>query len=1363
MRRLPPLRAVCRLMSAALLAQACSHDIESPAVSSQAVSPDVVCAEQLKTPVKLTGDGFTPMPAKTLEPSNQLLLPQVQLNLTKELTGASASQSVAVPDDPANAAASQLQWTSEQQMTFIVTPGLLVPGVYDVVVTNPDGKHAATFSGDFVAVPRPTLTRTAPDIFCDQEADQTVTLTGTTLLEVNAARPTVHVAPASGGAGMDFPVMTVDGCTAVPGMHTETALQSCTGATFVIPKGTFMPGAYNVTLTNPSPAGCTSTDPLSVTVVPAPAVASIAADLTCDAQSAQMFTVTGAGFLQLGTQLPVVTVGTQMFMPAAISGCTGIAGAFAEGAAQSCTTLSFMVPSGTFAVTMPTAFPVVVTNPPPADCKSLETVNLEVVPPPAVTSAMPLAICDAQGAQVLTLTGTSFLEVGTTLPAIQIGMQMFMPTMATGCSAVPGTFAEGVVQMCTGLTLSVPQGTFAPGMYAVTVTNPAPGGCASTQLVSLDVVPPPTVTGTTPATLCQGGGNLTVNGSGFASTATVSLQSSGQPTVKSASSIVDMSGMTLSATFGGPLNPGNVYDVVVDDADGCSDSAPHKQVTVVTGPVAFFADPNPVYNGINTSVTIYLTTLQCAASGPCATVTMTPAGMLAPVTNLTVTGTVPGHPNRLQAIIPQGTAAGTYDLHIVDATTCGTTLPDAIDVTSTLTLALKSVIPPFGWTQRETAVTVLRDTTNAGMTAPFVPTPRVFLNPSPTQPAGNGCPALSTAIALQSVSFVDQDTLTAVVPKNQPTCLYDLIVVNPDKTTGTLPGAFTVQSAQPPVINTVTPSSIVAATGQQVVVAGQSFNASTLTVRCVDAMGNPVAAPAVVSGMPACAAGNCTQNATLNASTLAVGDVCVLRVTNADGAYFDYSAIGVTTPSLNLSATHQGTALNVGRRALATASGNATAAARFVYAIGGDPGAAMAGAPFSSTEVASVDLFGKMGNWSLQPSSTLATARSFPAYATSGRYIYVAGGFDGTSALKSAERALILSPDEAPALDIDDLVPNANGLDPGVWIYRVSASFSASDPDNPSGESLPSDEIIVRVPTFSGKKIQVVLTWSSPADVLGVPLPNVSGFNVYRTPVVNGASGGEVLLATVNGATLKFTDDGSATPGTLRPLPLGSTGQWAQLPALATARKGAAGAIAPDPSDPGKLYFYAALGADTAGTGLTSYEYLPITVQPNGHQTAAAWTTGAHAAAAGRWQLGAFVADRTVSTNVPAGSTFVYLGGGVGSTSVEAGLVSAGGDLGVLAAEKSFGVTQAGYGVCAANGQLFAFGGANAAPSGGAKSATVASPAPALAAGAWNDEGIALKSSRYLMGSAVQSAFIFLIAGDTGGGVGSTTTETVIW
>jgi hypothetical protein len=497
--------------------------------------------------------------------------------------------------------------------------------------------------------------------------------------------------------------------------------------------------------------------------------------------------------------------------------------------------------------------------------------------------------------------------------------------------------------------------------------------------------------------------------------------------------------------------------------------------------------------------------------------------------------------------------------------------------------------------------------------------------------------------------------------------------------------------------------------------------------------------------------------------------VCVLRVTNPDGTYGDYSAIGVTTPSLNLNSPKPGTLMNVGRRALSAASGNATPAARFVYALGGDDGTS-AGA-LGSIEFASVDLFGKMGAWT-QQKTLLGSKRTLAASATVGRYIYLVGGDDGTGPTDTAERALILSPRETPVVQDVDLALGMAGLDAGEWHYRVSAVFAANDTDNPGGESLPSDAFSIKIPTYPGKKIAVTLVWSAPVDSAGAPLAGVAGYNIYRSAMPDAAPGTEVLVHTVkDAATVTFTDDGTAVPGTATPLPTGSTGAWLALPKLGTKRAGLAVAAGDDPATPGTFYVYALLGKSDAATANTSYEFLPVTIAPNGRQSvAAAWTAGAQQSSTGRWQLGAWTATSAVSNNITAPDTFIFLGAGslannTTTGKVEAGKISAGGDLGVFDdAPKDFSATNAGYGVCAANGQLFVFGGAGGAPSAGAKAAQIIAPAPTLANNSWNSEGLTMTQSRYLMGSSVQSAFIFLLGGQTGEpSNASQTTELVIW
>ena len=882
-------------------------------------------------------------------------------------------------------------------------------------------------------------------------------------------------------------------------------------------------------------------------------------------------------------------------------------------------------------------------------------------------------------------------------------------------------------------------------------------GCSGSSPSSTQACHTPTVTSTTPSTACQNGSVLTLNGTNLTSGMQVSLQATGQATISSTSSVASANGTSLTVTLPGGLVPGVVYNVVAGSGS-CTDAAPHKTATAVNGALAYLTDPDVTYNGINTRVTVYATTL--ALPLPANAVQLTPTGQTSPATTL-AWNPVANHPNRVQVVLPAGQAAGTYDLRLTDAVGCQTVLSQALQVTNTLGLSLKTVAPPFGNASTYTSVTVTRDTTAA---APadhrFAATPRLFLNP--TNPA-----ATDVAIPVNSVSFVDGNTLTAVIPPNQPPHTYDLIVVNPDGTVGLLLGAFRVQSAPPPVISTVTPSSIVAATGQPVSIAGTAFDAtSAVSLSCQSNV-----TPSVATGAVACSNGQCTLAATVNASGNPVGDVCVLRVTNGDGSFFDYSAIGVTNPSLNLSAPHVGTNMTVARRALVAASGNATPSARFLYAVGGDNGASAS--PFTSVEAAPVDLFGNLGAWAPLASSPLNGPRSQAAGLTLGRYIYVLGGSDGTNPLASAERAMILDPVEVPILDVDDITPSTAGLAPGAYVYRVAAVFGANDPDNPGGESLPGDELVVRVPAFQGHQLTVVLAITAPRDRLGALLPNVTGYRIYRSPVAPGVSGDEVLLATIPSGPdpVHFSDDGTATPGTDMPLPLGSLGKWRVLPAMASARIGPTAAAAPDPATAGQWYVYGIFGMANA-TVLGSYEYLSVTIAPNGHQTVgSSWTAGAKQTVTPRWRLGSWQVDRTTSSTVTAGDTWIYLGGGASNGAgssltgkVEAGKVAAGGDLGTFDdTPKDFSLTLAGYGVCAANGQLFTFGGANGSPSTGATSATLTSPQPNLAVNSWNSEGLTMTHARYLMGSAVQSAFIFLVGGTTDTASASTTTELVIW
>jgi hypothetical protein len=1020
-------------------------------------------------------------------------------------------------------------------------------------------------------------------------------------------------------------------------------------------------------------------------------------------------------------------------------------------------------------------FDLAITNPDGTSTARLAR-RLAILPPPIVAMIIPPAICDDQEDQTVVITGANFLAHGDQTPSVTVGAGALMHTYTSrvadaDCQAVDGMFDEANVRLCTSLTITIPQGDFVvttTTQLAVVVTNPAPADCASSSTpVTIDINPPPRVDSVMPASVCQGGSTITVNGANFQQGASVTLDCGAGAVVNASAVTVTPAGDQLTATFGGGAAPGTSCQVIVVNPDGCEDRPlPHKTVTVVTGPIVFFVDPEVVYNRINTRITVYATTI--AQPLTASAVRIVPTGQMAPVTQL-VFNPVAGHPNRLQAIVPVGQPTGVYDLLLSDNTGCGSILPEAITVTDTATVTLENVTPPFGYTDSDTSIQIARDTTApAPANHPFVETPRVFLNPTSPQPT-------DVAVEVESVAFLDGDRVTGVVPAGTPVHGYDVVLVNPDGTVGVLSysvmNGYASVAAPPPEILTATPSSIVNATGQRVILGGRNFAAgNVVTLSCRNPAG-AVTAPPVVTGAPTCTGAGCTELITINGSGLVEGSVCIVRLTNPDQTFAEYSAIGVTGPSLNLQEPQAGPMLQTGRRGLVAAAGSSTASNRFVYAIGGDNGT-VAGA-MSSVEFAPVDPFGRVGAFTVQPYA-LNAPRTLAGATTIGRYIYVVGGNDGTGALATGERALILSPRETPRVTDLDAALQATGLEPGKYHYRISAVFAANDPDNPGGESLASDEFTVRVPAFPGSKVAITLIWRAPLDVFGAPLPNVVGYRVYRTVMPNDAPGTEVLLGAnpITVAGTSFVDDGTTAPGSARPLPLGATGKWWPLPNLAAAREGVAVAWGYDPVGEGQLHLYALLGRTNPTTALRTYEFLTISGGQFSRQSvAASWSAGTNQSSTARWQLGAWMADSTVSNNITGQTRFIYVGGGqtaagAGATTVEAAQVQIGGQLGAFndAGVNDFGASQSGYGVCAANGQLFTFGGQNGAPSKKAKSAVIAANPPALAAGAWNDEGLNMIRGRYLHGSAVQSAFIFLLGGQTDEpSPASRTTELVIW
>lgn len=1147
--------------------------------------------------------------------------------------------------------------------------------------------------------PAPSIESVDPPLVCAADAVETVTVKGSgfapveTLSATDApvlATPTIRLVPS--GALTGGPV------DAEPASPVATWIDSGTETFALTPALAVPDGVYDVVLTNPDGQSATSAG--SLAVAGAPVVDGVTPALFCNEQEASELRVTGSGFLQVEGAWPTVTIGTWTGTASGGEDCSPLVGPVTG---ERCSTLVVTVPAGSIPAGI---VDVSVTNPAPADCTSAGGVQVQVVSEPVIDALEPEAVCNGGDDVELAVLGSGFVTLDGSFPTVFVDGDPYVPT-ASDCEDLGGP-AGG--QACSRLDITLPSGTYGLGAHDVTVTNPAPADCSTSEAATLTVNDPPTLADVEPDTLCEAGGTITLVGTGFVDGLDVSIGGVHADEVE----VLDAN--TARATFPGDL-PVGFADVTVSYAGGCEDTLP-VAIEITAAPLVFYVDPPVVYNGISVSATVYV------------------AGVTGTVTSVSLVSDTDGSvvplsfavesSSRILADIPAGLAAGEWDVEVVQDGNCGGVLESAVHLESYLSVAIEEVDPPFAWTGGSTAVAVTATDPVPFGEVQFQDVPRIYLNPT-----GGG----TTATALSSVAYVDPTLLNAIVPAGLAVGTYDVIAVNPDGTVGLLTAGLEVTAEVPPTIDTVAPPSVASSADEDVTIRGANFRDATVDLDCRDATTGTVTTVAATVGSQT----SDTIVATVPSTSFSNGAVCLVRVTDSDGTYAEWSAISVTNPASNLFGWEAGEPLVTARRAPAAVAGRATNASRFLYAIGGDDGTT-AGA-FDSIELAPVDAYGELGAWDTLV-GTLPSPRTLAGVGAVGRFVYLVGGSDGTAALSSVLRAEILDPEGAP--DFDDLAidyGDGTAMTGGTWIYRVSALFDSSDAANPGGESLPSDPIVVRLPDVPDT-IELTLIWTS--------VPGASGYRVYRTPTADSGSGTEEWLTDVaGGSTLSYTDlMGATTPGVV-PLPTGALGNWRTIASLGATRESPCVTVAVDPTDSDVHYLYAAGGRD-GSTLRDTIEYLDITEVSDTEQTVGSWKTSANLLPSKVYQCGAWSADATLNDVVPEGETWVYFGGGRTASSttgeVMTGAVGSGGELSSWASVDGMSPSRAGFGVAGASNFLYAFGGQKASPSASGTSTEIQGP-PDL--DNWNSLGISMSEPRYLMGSAQESAVIFMVGGQT--------------
>jgi uncharacterized repeat protein (TIGR03803 family) len=296
------------------------------------------------------------------------------------------------------------------------------------------------------------------------------------------------------------------------------------------------------------------------------------------------------------------------------------------------------------------AFPVTVTNPAPGGGTS-NAVNFTVGNLiPVITSLSPSSVYVGSGAQTLTINGTGFLSTST--------------VSYNGSTRTP-TFVSS-----TQLTVSLTSTDVATGgTFPVTVTNPAPGG--TSNAVNFTVVNyVPAITFLSPSSVAAGSGaqTLTINGTNFLSTSTVSYNGSTRtPT------FVSSTQLTVSLTSTDVATAGTFPVTVTNPAPGGTSSAVNFTVnnlaptltslspaSAVVGTVSltltltgtnFLASSTVTYNGVghtatflsSTQLTILLSTTDLATAGsyPVMVTNPTPGGGNSTVADFAVNNLAP--------------------------------------------------------------------------------------------------------------------------------------------------------------------------------------------------------------------------------------------------------------------------------------------------------------------------------------------------------------------------------------------------------------------------------------------------------------------------------------------------------------------------------------------------------------------------------------------------------------------------------------------------------------------------------------------------------------------------------------------------
>ena len=518
-----------------------------PAPAARVLEPEVITGEEPNT-ITVRGDYFL---ASSGARPTVLVHGAGPEPLALDADGVAECKELPGPDSPRLC----------RGITLTLPPGTLPAGAFAVEVVNPAPASCTTrglAAGTegrlpLTVVPRPKLATLGPSVSCTAETDTVLTVTGEGFLVHGDGSPTLMI------GSLALPA-TAANCTAAPleeGFAPRArALSSCTDLTATLPVGSLPPGILTVVVQNPATSPGTSF-PLQHLVAGPPVVSGLSSDVVCADEGGNTFKVLGQGFLKIAGVNPVVRLNAAE-VPVVPGGCTPVTGV--DQPIEVCTELGLELPKDSFAG----PYSVVVRNPAPAPCSSVEPYTVVNVGSPTIATVDPPRFCSAVDSE-LSLTGTEFLVLGGVAPTVEIGGAE-VTAVPKDCFPLAGSLMGAL--SCSGLDLVVPAGTVDGALAQdIDVENPVPADCDATAPVPVEVAPPPVITSARVTAAVGGAAVIEISGSGFMPGAAVSvggLATSGG-TVVSPTSAIAVVAPGASASGGAT--------VTIDNGDGCEASA----------------------------------------------------------------------------------------------------------------------------------------------------------------------------------------------------------------------------------------------------------------------------------------------------------------------------------------------------------------------------------------------------------------------------------------------------------------------------------------------------------------------------------------------------------------------------------------------------------------------------------------------------------------------------------------------------------------------------------------------------------------------------------------------------------------------